>query len=222
MPTAQVCPRCQCQDSEPARQAAAEQLGSWSVWEEGGNIGPPVSLTVVREMIRQGRLTRRSIVRGPTTRQLWCHAERVKGISREFGVCHACGGQVEMDVRTCPACGISQEPPRDPWTVLEESEARPATATAAGLPLIDLPPRAPARQQGVPPAIMAATEMASAYHLARQPRGKKPRSINRLWLLLLIVAALAVAIWLRPDLAEGVKSWIGKQTEALAEWLGMG
>jgi hypothetical protein len=42
-------------------------------------------------LIRKGQVTPRSVIRGPTTFQLWRFAARVKGISREFGLCYSCG-----------------------------------------------------------------------------------------------------------------------------------
>src|SRR5262249_15782965 len=70
-----------------------------------------------------------SIVRGPTTHQLWRFAAHVKGLSREFGVCYSCGGSVERNANLCTHCNRLQEPPVHPDTLLEgvggaEAEAK--------------------------------------------------------------------------------------------------
>jgi hypothetical protein len=64
-------------------------------------------------------VTARSVVRGPTTGQFWRHAARVKGVSREFGLCWSCGGDVAKSARACAACKRNQEPPADPDVLLE-------------------------------------------------------------------------------------------------------
>jgi hypothetical protein len=71
-------------------------------------------------LVQKGRVTARSIVRGPTTGQFWRHAARVKGVSRLFGLCWSCGGDVAKTARACPACKRLQEPPEDPDVLLEE------------------------------------------------------------------------------------------------------
>jgi hypothetical protein len=45
-------------------------------------------------LIKRGQVTANSIVRGPTTHQLWRRAAHVKGLSREFGLCYSCGEQI--------------------------------------------------------------------------------------------------------------------------------
>jgi hypothetical protein len=70
-------------------------------------------------LIQKGRVTPRSVIRGPTTSQFWRHAARVRGVSREFGVCWNCGQDVNQAARTCPNCRRSQEPPTDADALLE-------------------------------------------------------------------------------------------------------
>jgi len=53
--------------------------------------------------VQKGRVTARSVLRGPTTAQFWRHAARVKGVSREFGLCWSCGGDVLKNARVCAA-----------------------------------------------------------------------------------------------------------------------
>jgi len=70
-------------------------------------------------LIRRGAVNANSIVRGPTTHQLWKRAAQIKGLSREFGVCYSCGSRVEKNGALCPACNRLQEPPASPNDLLE-------------------------------------------------------------------------------------------------------
>ena len=70
-------------------------------------------------LIRKGQLTPRSVIRGPTTFQLWRFAARVKGISREFGLCYSCGAELQRTSTFCPRCSRSQELPPNPDVLLE-------------------------------------------------------------------------------------------------------
>jgi hypothetical protein len=76
-------------------------------------------------LIRKGQITPRSVIRGPTTFQLWRFAARVKGISREFGLCYSCGAELQRTSTFCPRCSRSQELPPNP-DVLLETEPQPA------------------------------------------------------------------------------------------------
>jgi hypothetical protein len=77
-------------------------------------------------LIQKGRVTARSVIRGPTTSQFWRHAAKVKGVSREFGLCWHCGQDVSRVARVCGNCKRMQEPPINP-DVLLEAGADPAT-----------------------------------------------------------------------------------------------
>jgi len=73
-------------------------------------------------LVQKGRVTARSVLRGPTTGQFWRYAARVKGVSREFGLCWSCGGDVAKAARACPSCKRLQEPPLNPDVLLEAAE----------------------------------------------------------------------------------------------------
>jgi hypothetical protein len=77
--------------------------------------------------VQKGRVKARSIVRGPTTHQLWRFAAHVKGLSREFGICYSCGESISEKAGICPHCNRLQDPPANPDIFLESSEgdARP-------------------------------------------------------------------------------------------------
>jgi hypothetical protein len=73
-------------------------------------------------LLQKGRVTARSVLRGPTTGQFWRHAAKVKGVSREFGLCWNCGGDVAKTARACAGCKRLQEPPLNPDVLLESAE----------------------------------------------------------------------------------------------------
>jgi hypothetical protein len=73
-------------------------------------------------LVQKGRVSARSVLRGPTTGQFWRYAAKVKGVSREFGLCWSCGGEVAKNARACPACKRLQEPPLNPDVLLESAE----------------------------------------------------------------------------------------------------
>jgi hypothetical protein len=74
-------------------------------------------------LVNKGQVTARSVVRGPTTHQLWRYAAHVKGLSREFGVCYSCGESVDKTASHCPHCDRAQEPVGNPDALLEAREA---------------------------------------------------------------------------------------------------
>jgi hypothetical protein len=73
-------------------------------------------------LVQKGKVTARSVLRGPTTGQFWRHAAKVKGVSREFGLCWSCGGEITKTARACPSCKRLQEPPLNPDILLESAE----------------------------------------------------------------------------------------------------
>jgi hypothetical protein len=83
-------------------------------------------------LVNKGQVTARSVVRGPTTHQLWRYAAHVKGLSREFGVCYSCGESVDKTASNCPHCDRAQEPVGNPDALLEARE--PVTPSAVAGP----------------------------------------------------------------------------------------
>jgi hypothetical protein len=87
--------------------------------------------------VRKGRVKPKSVVRGPTTHQLWKFAAHVKGLSREFGLCYSCGSAIETSAKLCPQCNHLQEPPPNPDVLLESGKEAVSPAVVA-------PPAGPA------------------------------------------------------------------------------
>lgn len=113
------CPNCSLEDSPTTRSATRSKLGPWYVLQSRNPSAPGMNFATLMVLVQKGRVTARSVLRGPTTGQFWRHAARVKGVSREFGLCWNCGGDVAKNARACGACKRNQEPPADPDVLLE-------------------------------------------------------------------------------------------------------
>ena len=123
-----ICGKCTMENSAAARKATKQRIGPWYVLQSRNPAAPGMKFETLLSFVRKGRIKPTSIVRGPTTHQLWRFAAHVKGLSREFGVCHSCGGAIETDANLCGHCNRLQEPPLNPDTLLETSDAEPRRA----------------------------------------------------------------------------------------------
>ncbi len=109
----QPCRHCRTEDTTAARAAARKRVGPWFVLNARNPAAPGLSLTALTAMIRSGLVTDRSVIRGPATGQLWRLAGKVRGISREFGCCYGCGGDLYAADPVCPHCQRPQSLPAD-------------------------------------------------------------------------------------------------------------
>lgn len=114
-----ACPRCKMENSALTRQATRARIGPWYVMQSRNPSAPGMKCNTLLALIRKGQITPRSVIRGPTTFQLWRFAARVKGISREFGLCYSCGAELQRTSTFCPRCSRSQELPPNPDVLLE-------------------------------------------------------------------------------------------------------
>jgi len=128
-PNNDPCPHCTMEDSPATRQATKARIGPWYVLQTRNPAAPGMKYTTLLALIHRGHVTPRSVVRGPTTHQLWRFAAHVRGVSREFGLCYSCGGAIENSASLCPRCQRSQDPPPDPDTLLAAAAARSAPAS---------------------------------------------------------------------------------------------
>ncbi len=117
--TESACSRCKMENSAMTRQATRARVGPWYVMQSRNPSAPGMKCSTLLALIRKGQVTPRSVIRGPTTYQLWRFAARVKGISREFGLCYSCGGEVQRTSTFCARCSRSQELPPNPDALLE-------------------------------------------------------------------------------------------------------
>jgi hypothetical protein len=124
------CPRCTMEDTAATRQATKARIGPWHVLQTRNPAAPGMRYATLLALVNKGQVTARSIVRGPTTHQLWRYAAHVKGLSREFGVCYSCGESMEKTASHCPHCDRAQEPVGNPDALLESREPAPVAVSA--------------------------------------------------------------------------------------------
>ena len=111
------CPRCKMENSALTRQATRARVGPWYVMQSKNPSAPGMKCNTLLALIRKGQITPRSVIRGPTTFQLWRFAARAKGISREFWALlfHA-APELQRTSTFCPAllavAGASAQPGR--------------------------------------------------------------------------------------------------------------
>src|SRR5579859_2294536 len=152
-----VCSRCSMDNTSASRQATKARIGPWFVFQTRNPAAPGMKFDTLLSFVRKGRVKARSVVRGPTTHQLWRFAAHVKGLSREFGICYSCGGSIDRTANLCQHCNRSQEPPADPDVFIEgqqptaiASAASPVVRSVGAMPLapqdVAVPPSAPANQ----------------------------------------------------------------------------
>lgn len=92
-----------------SRQASQNAMGPWFVRDEALPLRPGCSYGTLRALIAKGRVTRESILRGPSTRQFWTRATSVPGVAHLLGECHACHAKVTADFARCPSCSAAFE-----------------------------------------------------------------------------------------------------------------
>jgi hypothetical protein len=82
-----ACPRCTMEDTPATRQATKARIGPWYVLQSRNPAAPGMKYATLLALINKGHVSARSIIRGPTTHQMWRYAAHVRGVSREFGLC---------------------------------------------------------------------------------------------------------------------------------------
>ncbi|HWP41197.1 MAG TPA: hypothetical protein VNL70_09745, partial [Tepidisphaeraceae bacterium] len=122
------CPHCTMEDTPVTRQATKARIGPWYVLQSRNPAAPGMKYATLLALIHKGQVTARSVIRGPTTHQLWRFAAHVRGVSREFGLCYSCSGSIDRTASICPYCQRSQQPPVDPDVLLDS----PAAPTGIG------------------------------------------------------------------------------------------
>ena len=128
------CPNCTMTNTAETRKATKSRIGPWYVLQSRNPAAPGMRYETLLGFVRKGRVKARSIVRGPTTHQLWRFACQVKGLSREFGLCYSCGGSIERDAQLCPQCNRLQDTPADPDVFLE-GQPTPAAQDSVAPPV---------------------------------------------------------------------------------------
>lgn len=126
---AEPCPRCTMEDTPATRQATKARIGPWYVLQTRNPAAPGMRFSTLQALVNKGQVTPRSIVRGPTTHQLWRFAAHVRGLSREFGLCYSCGETIDRGAGLCPHCERPQEPPANPDALIELPQAPASRVT---------------------------------------------------------------------------------------------
>src|SRR5690606_27434669 len=80
-----------------SRQATQNTMGPWHIHDSAQPFRPGCSFATVRKMIERGQIARRTILRGPTTRQFWTFADRTPSVANLLGMCHNCHAEVAPD-----------------------------------------------------------------------------------------------------------------------------
>lgn len=220
------CPRCTLEDTPAVRQATKLRIGPWYVLQSRNPAAPGMRFSTLLSLVQKGQVTARSIVRGPTSHQLWRFAARVKGLSREFGVCYGCGGDIKRSDHLCPHCQRVQDPPSNPDVLLEgwtsaadQAESSAAAAQTAPIPrasdiVLPTPPQAvePRPRGFVPPVVERPTptpesrlservidpeELADALAIRMEPRGS--RRMFKSAGMFVMMTLVGVATWLLID-----------------------
>lgn len=163
------CARCTMENTSASRQATKARIGPWYVFQSRNPAAPGMKYETLLGFIHKGRVKARSVVRGPTTHQLWRFAAHVKGLSREFGICYSCGGAIERTAGLCPHCNRLQEPPANPDVFIEGQEPEPASKSPV---MRDVGPTPMAAEDVVAPPLGGPGGAAQS-EAADDARGKK-------------------------------------------------
>lgn len=212
LPTPQkvLCPYCGQISSDPrrcdacrgffdplSRQATQNAMGPWFIKDDAaGPWRPGCSIETLREMIRRGKVTRDTILRGPGTKQFWNFAGRTPSIANLLGVCHNCRVVVKPDDYSCKSCGAVFTPDPDrqhlglaPVHFLP-GEASPEIVAAASL---DTPAPVPAPASAVvetTTVIVAAAEIPAPVVAVVKPKRERSGSGAAAWLIGITVVVL--------------------------------
>jgi hypothetical protein len=168
------CPRCTMENTAETRKATKSRIGPWYVLQSRNPAAPGMTHDTLLGFVRKGRVKARSIVRGPTTHQLWRFACQVRGLSREFGVCYSCGGVIARETHLCPQCNRPQDPPADPDVFLEGQGTGGAPAGMPAAMSVPIPAPAPAPVPVPVPAPAPATAATPGVGVARADEPRAP------------------------------------------------
>jgi hypothetical protein len=178
------CPRCAMADNPTTRKATRARIGPWFVRQVRNPAAPGMTYATLLTLVGRGQVTAYSVIRGPTTGQLWRFAAHTRGLSREFGLCHRCGAEIEKTAATCPKCGRNQQPPVDPDVLLDPVVDASATSTSQkpvrpaepSLPQAAVSPLQPGPAPRGGEEILTAEDLAAAFQLELDPNaGRRAR-----------------------------------------------
>ena len=79
-------------------------MGPWFVRDAEHPFRGGMAYERLVEMIDGGEITRYTVVRGPTTGQLWTVVRKTPGLAHLLGDCHQCNAKVEPAATRCSQC----------------------------------------------------------------------------------------------------------------------
>lgn len=112
-PVTARCGGCKGLLDPESRQATQNAMGPWFVRNPAAAHHPGCSYPTLRELVRRGKVTRETILRGPTTAQFWNMAANTPGVAVLLGECHACHQPAREDEYLCRHCGVVLTPRTD-------------------------------------------------------------------------------------------------------------
>jgi hypothetical protein len=228
------------EDSPATRQATKARIGPWYVLQSRNPAAPGMKYATLLALIHRGHVTGKSVVRGPTTHQLWRFAAHVRGVSREFEVCYSCGGSIDRSASLCSHCQRLQDPPNDPDVLLEPRVHRPSPEEESPSHSQRLRDLNRARQRAEsktgngdsnPRArtemavsgngrVLSGMNLAAALQHAREPEQPGHRKRKALLVVVVLTALLATGMfYARPELREQAVGWAQRTWETVrSKW----
>jgi hypothetical protein len=103
-PETNVCDVCKTLLEKEGLLLAEGAIGPWWIRNEELPFRPGITYEQVVDLAKSGKIQLHTLMRGPTTRQLWKIARRVRGVAHLLGRCHNCGEHVDSTARRCDSC----------------------------------------------------------------------------------------------------------------------
>ncbi len=107
------CEQCKGLLDPLSRQATQNSMGPWFIHDPQNPFRPGCSYDVIRDMVRRGKITAQTVMRGPGTRQYWMIAARTPAVANILGKCHNCQAPVDPSAVSCPQCSADFSPELD-------------------------------------------------------------------------------------------------------------
>ena len=100
-----VCKQCGGSLDPNGLLLAEASIGPWFVRDEANPFSQGMTYDILLKKLEDKIIHKYTLVRGPTTRQLWKVAKYVPGIAHLLGRCHKCKSHVDPTIRACSSCG---------------------------------------------------------------------------------------------------------------------
>lgn len=197
---AMQCPRCRLAQDEATVEKVRRISGPWQVLNSRLPTGPGVDWPKLARMVKGGKIYPHSIVRGPSTGNLWRLARNTPGLAELLGVCPTCNATAAPHHARCNHCGgaLQFDPPQPmlPDAAALGGEGDPGDTLEIDLgPLDELASAAPATQIG---------------QARRRRRGSEAVPMATGFVIALLLAGV-VFVALNQHQHNTVERWVGQQ-----------